>query len=129
MAQKQFYGIKYPFTNECVENYFSDLNTDMKSKVRSLLMHVIFTPKGQKLRDPEFGTNLVKYIFEPSDGISWDGVKNEVSEAVKKYVKGVTINNISILEHDDDRHQIYVRLDYSVVNGFKVENDSLVTKI
>lgn len=129
MAQKQFYGIKYPFTNECVENYFSDLNTDTKSKVRSLLMHVIFTPKGQKLRDPEFGTNLIKYIFEPSDGISWDGVKNEVSEAVKKYVKGVTINNISILEHDDDRHQIYVRLDYSVVNGFKVENDSLVTKI
>ena len=129
MKQKQFYGIKYPFTNECVENYFTDLNINRKDKVRSLLMHVIFTPKGQKLRDPEFGTNLIRYIFEPNDSISWEGIKNEVSEVVNKYVKDVTINNISILEQEDDRHEIYVRLDYSVVNGFKVENDSIVTKI
>lgn len=129
MAKQQFYGVKYPFVAEDVENYFVDVNKSMKDKVRSLLMHVIFTPKGQKLRDPEFGTDLIKYIFEPNDSISWEGVKTEVSEAVSKYVKGVTINNISIMQSDEEGAEIYVRLDYIVSDGINVVEDSIATKL
>lgn len=129
MAKQQFYGVKYPFVAEDVENYFVDVNKSMKDKVRSLLMHVIFTPKGQKLRDPEFGTDLIKYIFEPNDSISWEGVKTEVSEAVNKYVKGVTINNISVIQNDEESAEIYVRLDYIVSDGINVVEDSIATKL
>lgn len=129
MAKQQFYGVKYPFVAEDVENYFVDVNKSLKDKVRSILMHVIFTPKGQKLRDPEFGTDLIRYIFEPNDNISWEGVKNEVSEVVNKYVKGVTINNISVVQNDSDAYEIYVRLDYTVSDGINVVKDSIATKI
>lgn len=129
MTKQQFYGVKYPFVAEDVENYFVDVNKTMKDKVRSLLMHVIFTPKGQKLRDPEFGTDLIKYIFEPNDSISWEGVKTEVSEAVNKYVKGVTINNISVMKNDEEGAEIYVRLDYIVSDGINVVEDSIATKL
>ena len=129
MGNKQYYGIKYPFTNNDVENYFLDVNKDGKSKIRSLLMHIIFTPKGQKIRDPEFGTNLIKYLFEPNEETSWDGIKNEINEAVNKYMTGITINEISALESSDDLHQIYVRLDYTVNNGIQKINDSIITKI
>lgn len=129
MGNKQYYGIKYPFTNNDVENYFLDVNKDWKSKIRSLLMHIIFTPKGQKIRDPEFGTNLIKYLFEPNEETSWDGIKNEINEAVNKYMTGITINEISALESSDDLHQIYVRLDYTVNNGIQKINDSIITKI
>lgn len=129
MGNKQYYGIKYPFTNSDVENYFLDVNKDGKSKIRSLLMHIIFTPKGQKIRDPEFGTNLIKYLFEPNEETSWDGIKNEINEAVNKYMTGITINEISALESSDDLHQIYVRLDYTVNNGIQKINDSIITKI
>ena len=92
-------------------------------------MHVIFTPKGQKLRDPEFGTDLIKYIFEPNDSISWDGIKNEVSDVVNRYAPGVKINNISIMQNDEEGAEIYVRLDYSVSDGINVVNDSIATKL
>lgn len=129
MSKKQFYNISYPFTNNGSENYFIDLNDDLKGKVRSILMHVVFTPKGQKLRDPEFGTDLIKYIFEPDDGITFEAIKNEVSEVVSKYLKGVTIKNISVVSSEDDFREIYVRLDYSVSNGIDIVDDSFVTKI
>lgn len=129
MSKKQFYNISYPFTNNGSENYFIDLNDDLKGKVRSILMHVVFTPKGQKLRDPEFGTDLIKYIFEPDDGITFEAIKNEVSEVVSKYLKGVTIKNISVVSSKDDFREIYVRLDYSVSNGIDIVDDSFVTKI
>ena len=48
MAKKQFYGIKYPFIAQNDEKYFVDLNKDYKTKIQSLLIHIVFTPKGQK---------------------------------------------------------------------------------
>ena len=92
-------------------------------------MHVIFTPKGQKLRDPEFGTNLVKYIFEQGDGFTFESVKDEVSVVVSRYIDGITINDISIMESNEDFHKIYVRLDYTVTSGFKTITDSIITQL
>ena len=126
---KQFYGIKFPFTDVDVENYYVDLNKKQSEKVKSILMHVVFTPKGQKIRDPEFGTDLIKYIFEPNDSISWEGIKSEVSAAVNRYINGVTLKNIEIMQNENNLNEIYVRLDYSVSNGINVVNDSLITKI
>ena len=129
MAKQQFYGVKYPFVAEDVENYFIDVNKTLKDKVRSLIMHIIFTPKGQKLRDPEFGTDLIRYIFESNDNISWEGIKTEISESVNKYVNGVVINNISVVQNDSEAAEIYVRLDYSVTDGINVVEDSIATKL
>lgn len=129
MAKQQFYGVKYPFVAEDVENYFIDVNKTLKDKVRSLIMHIIFTPKGQKLRDPEFGTDLIRYIFEPNDNISWESIKTEISESVNKYVNGVVINNISVVQNDSEAAEIYVRLDYSVTDGINVVEDSIATKL
>ena len=123
------FGIRYPFTSQDDDGYFLDVNHDFKEKAKSTLMHVIFTPKGQKLRDPEFGTDLIKYIFEPSDGETWSSVKNEIADAVKTYVKGVTLNDISVLQSEDEMREIYVRIDYSISNGFKTVTDSIVTKL
>ena len=127
--KKQFYGIKFPFTNNDVENYYVDLNSKPSDKVKSILMHGVFTPKGQKIRDPEFGTDLIKYIFQPNDSISWDGIKSEVSNIVSKYVNGVTLKNIEIMQNENDLGEIYVRLDYSVSNFQSTINDSLIVKI
>ena len=129
MSKLQYYGIKYPFTAQGDENFLLDVNYDLKSKIRSILMHVIFTPKGQKLRDPEFGTNLVKYIFEQGDGFTFESVKDEVSVVVSRYIDGITINDISIMESNEDFHKIYVRLDYTVTSGFKTITDSIITQL
>lgn len=129
MANRQYYGIKYPFVTNDSENFFIDLNKSRKDYVRSLLMHIVFTPKGQKLRDPMFGTDLIKYIFEPSDGISWELVKNEVSEAVQKYIPNLTINDLQVLKNEENTSSIFVRLDYSIVEGYTTVEDSIVAEL
>ena len=58
MSKIQKYGIKYPFTSDNDEGYLLDLNETLADGVKSQVLHVIFTPKGQKLRDPDFGTDL-----------------------------------------------------------------------
>ena len=129
MAKRQFFGIKYPFTKDSDDNYFVDVNKDMKGRVRSQLMHVLFTPKGQYVRNPEFGTDLIKYIFEPNDSTTWDNVKQEVRDSVQRWLSNITINNISVIKNQNDESEIYVRIDYTVQEGNISTTDSIATKI
>lgn len=128
MSRKQYFDIKYPFTDGGTENYVLDLNSNQKDRVASDILHVIFTPKGQRLRKPDFGTNLIKYIFEPNDVESWSGVKKEIQESVSKWVRGVKLNNIEVLSSDDGM-SIYVRIDYSVQDGNSSYNNSIAVEL
>ncbi len=129
MAKQAFFGIKYPFTNNDFYNFFVDTNLSPKDKVRSQIMHVVFTPKGQRIRNPEFGTDLIKYIFSPSDSESWESVKNEIIESVEKFVPNAVINDVRVVQSDDERAEIFVRLDFSVSEGNKIIKDSIITQL
>ena len=92
-------------------------------------MHIVFTPKGQRIRNPEFGTDLIKYIFDQNDGVTWESIKTEVSESVTRWSNNLSLRNISVVKSEDDESQVFVRLDYSVTEGNKVTNDSIVVEI
>ena len=129
MAKKQFYGIKYPFTNNGIEHFYVDANQDMKDKARSMIMHVVFTPKGQRIRNPEFGTDLIKFIFEPSEDVTWEAVKTEVSDAVKRWVPNMSLNDIQVVRSDEDETELFVKLTYSVQSGNRITTDSVVVNL
>ena len=129
MAKRQYFGIKYPFLRDDFQHFYVDVNNNTAEKVRSQLMHIVFTPKGQRLRNPEFGTDLIKYIFDQNDGTTWEAVKTEVSESVNRWATNIKLNNIQVVKNEEDEAEIYVRLDYSVIEGNKETNDSVVVQL
>ena len=129
MAKKQYFGIKYPFRTDDFQHFFVDANSTSMEKARSEIMHIVFTPKGQRIRNPEFGTDLIKYIFDPNEEITWEAVKNEVSESVRRWSNDITLNNFQVVKNEEDESEIYVRLDYSVSEGNKVTKDSIVVQV
>ena len=127
--KQQYFGIKYPFTSDGFQKFYVDVNENMKDKVRSQLMHIVFTPKGQRLRLPSFGTDLIKFIFDQDDSVTWEAVKNEISDSVRMWANNININDIQIVKNEEDESEIYVRLDYSVTMGNKKTNDSIVVRV
>ena len=124
MAQKQFFGIKYPFQNESDENYFLDLNKTYEEKMKSELLHIIFTPKGQRYRMPDFGTDLIKYMFEPNDSETWANIKSEIRSQVAKYLPKVVFRDINIFIDKDNENRTYAEVKYSVSKGsYEIENN------
>ena len=129
MAKKQYYGITYPFRSEKEQHFYVDANTSVAEKVRSQLMHVVFTPKNQMIRNPEFGTDLIKHIFSQNVDTTWDSIKTEVKESVARWVPNVSLDNISVVKNENNESEIYVRLDYSVQDGNKTTSDSVVVQV
>lgn len=129
MANRQYFGLKYPFTNEGFQHFFTDTNDTEKDRARSEIMYIIFTPKGQVIRCPQFGTDLIKHIFSQNDQLSWEAVKTEISESVTRWGTGLNLKDIQVVKDEDDPNGIYVRIDYTYKQANREINDSIVTKI
>ena len=135
MAQiKQYFDIRFPFTTNNVEGFFIDLNETMSDKVLSEILHVVLTPKGSRLRMPDFGTDLTRYIFEMNDEREWPRVKGEIKDSVSKYVPRAIINDVRVLRGEDENGEIddntlLLDLDYSVKAGLTEENNRVVVKL
>lgn len=127
---KQFYGIKYPFNDESNRNTFFDLNETYEDGVKSMLLHIILTPKGQRLRHPNFGTNLINFIFEPNDTTTWESIKNDITQQVLKYLPDVSFNNITII-NDENNHgdNIFLKIDYSINKNGVITNNKTIVKL
>ena len=129
MALTQRYGIKYPFTLENDEELYMDLNPTKEESLKSRLLHVIFTPKGQRLRNPDFGTDLIKYIHEPSDETTFERLRNDITQQVYKYVPDVTFKDISIYNDDKSENGKIVIIHYSVKRGLKEIDDAIGVRV
>lgn len=128
MAVTQKYGIKYPFTSDNDNGTYIDLNESFGDGIKSQILHVLFTPKGQKLRDPDFGTDVIKYIFSPSDAITFNSLKSDISEQISKYVPSVVFRDISIYKDEEDGN-IVVMVEYGVSKGNKTEITKVAVKL
>ena len=113
MVIKQYFDIKYPFTNDCIEKYEFDLNKSEKEKVASELLHLIFTPKGQRIRKPDFGTRLIQFIFNPNDSTSFSDVVSEIKESVKMWIPDCNIKDVDVAEAENGL-QLFARIQYTL---------------
>lgn len=130
MAVKQKYGIKYPFTSDNDDGTYLDLNETFDDGIKSQVLHVLFTPRGQYLRNPDFGCDLIKYIFGPKDSLTFGEIKSEITSQISKYVPNVEFKDVTIYESENDGDNgIIVMVQYSVKNGNKSEITTVAVKL
>jgi len=96
----QKYGITFPFIDS-QEGFFLGLNSDITSEARTNLVHLILTLKGSRYFLPDFGTNLVKYIFEQMDQTTKIGIDREIREAVKEFMPNLRIAKVEVKTYED----------------------------
>lgn len=123
------YGIKFPFTIRNNDNVFLDLNNNLHEKIASEIAHVILTPKKTRLRMPDFGTDLIKYIFTPNDDISWGDIESEIRESVNRYVPGGVLDKIEVYRSEGNDNTILLSINFGVKKGKTIEKNKMVIKI
>ena len=129
MAKKQQYGIRYPFTADNLDNVYMDTNDSYENSIKSQVVHVVFTPRGQKLRDPDFGTRLIDYVFGPKDEETFAGIRDEISTQLGKYVPAVKFKNIELYEDDGSDQGVIVAITYAIKIGNKTEDATVAIKL
>ena len=126
MAQNNKYiNIEFPF-KESSKGFFLELNQTDSKAVRSDLMHLILTRKGERLYNPDFGTDLLRFIFEPNDSLTYSAIKFDIQSVVKKYIPNLEVNDITIEMDETNEYRALIRIDYTITEDVFKETDYIV---
>jgi hypothetical protein len=123
MAEKRYINIDFPF-RDSENGYYFKLNDTDKDAIRSDLLHLLLTNKGERLYLPDFGSDLRKYIFEPNDSITHGDIRDNLNETIKKYIPNLYVNDITF-KNDDIQELIIVELKYTVTEGTFSSSDTI----
>ena len=129
MAKEKKYGIKFPINVVSEDNTLFDLNKTRAEMIKSQIMHLIFTPKGQRLRNPNFGTRLIQFIFNPNDSTSFSDVVSEIKETISMWIPNCTIKDIDVAEAENGL-QLFARIQYTLTEpDGSVGNYEIISKL
>ena len=87
-----------------------------------------YTSSQQKIRDPEFGSDLVKYLYEPSDATTFDKIKAQIRSDISARVPNVTFDDMKIIDSVDDHTKI-VSILYTITKGNVQTQNNVAIKI
>jgi phage baseplate assembly protein W len=128
MANGKYININYPF-KDSPKGFFLDLTSESSAAIKADLMHLILTRKGQRLYNPDFGTDLLKFIFEPEDGMTLSAIKSEITTVVKKYLPKLNLTEISVTESPVSEYAAVVRIDYTISDDVFTSSDFVIINI
>jgi phage baseplate assembly protein W len=122
-------NIKFPLEDDTILNNALKLNNTTKDAYASDLLFLLLTQKGERYYDIEFGTNLVKFIFEPIDGLTKVDIIEEIKKTVKQYIPNLTIKDILFLTATDDpsisENQVQFRIFFTYDEGSFTDSNEL----
>ena len=111
----KFINIDFPF-QESKEGFFLNLNNVDAKAIRADLMHLLLTRKGERFYNPEFGTDLMRFIFEPNDSLTYSDIKLDIQTTVKKYIPSLNVDNITVTANPDNESKADVLIDYTITD-------------
>jgi len=88
-------NIKFPLTDDTEKNQYFQMNEVTKDALTSNLLFLLLTQKGERYYNPNFGTNLIQYVFEPKDTLTISEIEREIKITVKEFIPELTINKVS----------------------------------
>jgi len=109
-------GILLPYKNISFGVFESSkITTD---QVKTNLLNLLLTIKGERHMQPTFGINLYKLIFEQNTEDLQDKIKQEIITSIETWLPYVVIKDIDIFyinEDDFKSNKVTVKVDYGVI--------------
>ncbi len=121
-------NIAFPFQNSDKGDFIELTETDSDA-IKSDLIHLILTAKGTRYYMPDFGTNLLQFIFEPNDQLTLGDIKQELVEVVSKYIPNLRIKELTVTQSEEVIYAAVVKIDYTVTDDVFQSNDSVTIKV
>ena len=97
---------KHPVTDDLV------VSRDA-SAIKQAIVNLLLTNKGEKLFDPEYGSDIRSYLFEPLDYATANQVQSNIRYTIAKWEPRIGVTNIeAVPNYDDNGFDVY--LEYEI---------------
>lgn len=106
--------IHFPFRRSATEFPVSGGDRD---SIRSSIIQIISTRKGERVMRPTFGCDAFSYVFESDTDDFRSSVEREVRQAIKKWEKRVRIDGVRVSSDNiSEPDGILITVDYTILH-------------
>ena len=116
-----YVGIEFPLDHN--ETGFFRKTKTIRQQVKSNIRNLILTQKGERIFQPNFGSNLKKLLFTQITPESLKSLEDDIRQSLSTWLPYVNVNNLLIFQDDRNPNQVLITLEYST----EVEPDALDT--
>lgn len=87
-------------------------------RINQSLYLIFSTQKGSRLMMPEFGSDIVKYRFDPLDAVLMEKLRYTITSDIKRWEPRISLNSIEFLADDTaiDNSILYISISYNIIN-------------
>lgn len=111
MATAFFRGINFPFTKSSTALPAPASDSDL---IRQSLIQIIMTGKNERVMRPDFGSGVLRFVFENNDDLLEELIRAEVTSAVGRFEPRVALQDI-LVERDEEKALVTITLVYVLV--------------
>ena len=112
-----YIGVQVPLSYGGTYGFFNQSKT-LFEQVKSNIRNLILTNLGERIFQPELGSNVQSIIFEniTNDLISdvRDKVEEAVREAISQWLPYVILNEVNVFQDENNPNKVFLQIEYSI---------------
>jgi phage baseplate assembly protein W len=86
-----------------------------EENVRESIRVILLTQRRERLRLPEFGGDLDRYLFEPNTVTTRHLLREQIAKALARWEPRITVESITVENDDQDPESAIVTIHYQLV--------------
>ena len=100
-------GVSLPFNAKGVFNK----TYSTKEQIKSNLINLLLTDKGERIMNPEFGADLRRSLFDNITQSNTDLLQTKIIDAINIFIPEIELTNVTV-EPNIDYNTLNVTIDY-----------------
>ena len=105
-------AVSLPLNRDPVNGY-EMLQTYREVAAQNLKMLVLTSP-GERIMDPHFGVGIRKFLFEPSNSLTYESLRAVITNQVRKYLPYIEIVDIDIEDPEEGQSLAGLKISVSI---------------
>ena len=121
LNEDTYIGLELPLTHT-QEGYFKRTKTALE-QAKSNIKNLLLTNKGERLGNPNFGTNLISLVFSQENTDLESRIEEEIRASMSEFLPNINIVNIQTNFSDENMSTAIVNLRFSLNVDLTSEED------
>jgi phage baseplate assembly protein W len=88
-------GVSLPFNRPFNSTYTT------KDQIKSNLINLLLTTRGERIMNPLFGTGLRNFLFEGITENNIENLKQDLNSSIEIFIPGITVSSLDIIPNSD----------------------------
>lgn len=108
------FGLSFPLRYDVNNGGFFPTTSRLREQASSNLKNLLLTNKGERVGQPDFGSNIPNILFEPITDNIGNLIEESVNEAVSQWLPYISIQNVFVNTPEDNPNSILVQIEFTV---------------